>query len=151
MDVLAVISALESHAAGSGQIERVNAHEVVSQPGSGISAAIWPQRLTPATGKSGLASTSIRVEFTVRLMSSALQQPQDGIDPAMIDAAATLMTAYSGDFTLGGLVRDVDLLGHSGTPLSWNAGYLKLTDGGTSRVIDLTVPLILNDQFDQAP
>ena len=151
MDILAILAALESHAAASGHLERVNLHEPINQPGSGITAAIWPQRLAPAIGISGLASTSIRVEFMVRLMSSALQQPQDGIDPAMIDAAAALITAYSGDFTLGGLVRDVDLLGHSGTPLSWNAGYLRLTDGGTSRVIDLTVPLILNDQFDQAP
>jgi len=151
MDILGILSALESHALASGHIERANAHEVISSPGSGISAAIWPQRGAPATGISGLASTTMRIEFTVRLMTPSIQQPADAIDPAMIGATDALMTAYSADFTLGGLVRDVDLLGASGTPLSWNAGYLRLTDGGTSRVIDITVPLRLNDQFDQAP
>lgn len=151
MDILGILSALESHAVASGHVERANQHEVISSPGSGISAAIWPQALAPAAGKSGLASTTIRIEFMVRLMTPAIAQPADSIDPAMIDAAAALFTAYSGDFTLGGLVREVDLLGGSGTPLSWRAGWLPMKDGGTSRVIDITVPLIVNDQFDQAP
>jgi hypothetical protein len=151
VDILAILAALESHAAASGHLERVNLYEAINQPGSGITAAIWPQNLAPATGKSGLASTSIRVEFMVRLMTPAVAQPADSIDPAMINAAAALFTAYSGDFTLGGLVREVDLLGGSGTPLSWRAGWLPMKDGGSSRVIDITVPLIVNDQFDQAP
>lgn len=151
IDTNAIVAALESHALSTGQIERANRHEVISQPGTGISAAIWPQRLGPVPAGSGLASTTGRIEFMVRLMTAAIAQPTDDIDPAMISAADALMAAYSGDFTLGGLVRNVDLLGGTGTPLSWNAGYLRLTDGGTSRVIDITVPLIVNDLYNQAP
>ncbi len=150
LDLQPLLDALVSHAAASGHFQRVNQHEPKSAPGNGLTAAIWFQTIGPAIGGSGLASTSPRVELRVRIYQNALMQPQDAIDPMVTAATSALMTAYSGDFSLGGLVRQVDLLGAYGTALSAQAGYLDV-DGKKYRVVDVTVPLIVNDVFDQAP
>jgi hypothetical protein len=52
------------------------------------------------------------------------QEPQDAIDPNLTDALSALIAAYSGDFDLGGPVRDVDLLGAISPGLSARAGYI---------------------------
>ncbi|MET8987757.1 hypothetical protein ABZW49_20110 [Nonomuraea wenchangensis] len=77
-----------------------------------------------------------------------LQEPADAIDPAMLAALDALMSAYSGDFDLGGRIRNVDLLGQTGPPLSAQAGYLE-QDGNTYRVFTVTLPLLINDVWDQ--
>jgi hypothetical protein len=43
----------------------------------------------------------------------------------------------------------VDLLGSAGAPLSAQAGYLN-QDGRLFRVMTLTLPIIVNDVWDQA-
>lgn len=146
----AIVDALASHAAGTGHFERVNEHEATSAPGSGLTAALWPQTIRPIPAVSGLAVTSARLVFTLRIYSPALQQPQDAIDPAVLAAADALMTAYSGDFELGGLVMEIDLLGTGGEPLSATAGWLRLNDGGTYRVMDITIPVIVANVWTQS-
>lgn len=147
----AIVDALASHAAGTGHFERVNEHEAVNAPGSGLTAGIWPQTIRPVPAVSGLAVTSVRIPFTLRIYSSALQQPADAIDPAVLAATDALMTAYSGDFELGGLAMEIDLLGAGGEPLSATAGWLRLNDGGTFRVMDITIPVIVANVWTQAP
>lgn len=149
LDVGAILNKLESHAVASGFFERVNGHELIGAPGAGLTAAIWSQRIRPVPATSGLASTSARVEFTLRIYSSALQEPADGIDPAVIAAADALFVAYGGDFDLGSTVRNVDLLGQTGEPLSATAGWLQLGEG-SYRVMDLLIPVVVNDVWPQS-
>jgi hypothetical protein len=150
MDVLGILAAVESHAAATGRFERVNTHEPKNRPSaSGLTCAIWLQRAQPIRG-SGLASTSLRLAFTVRLYTNMLSEPQDAIDPAMIAAADLLCAAYVGDFTLGGLVRSVDVRGIEGEPLTWTAGYMS-QDGTLVRVVDINLPLLVNDVWSEAP
>jgi hypothetical protein len=144
----AITDAMASHAAASGWFESVNRHEPKSSPGSGLTAAIWVQDISPAS--SGLAATSMRVEMTVRIYTPMVTDPPDMIDPNVVGAVGSQLDAYSGDFTLGGLARHVDLLGEHGAPLGARAGYLE-TDRRLFRVMDITVPLIINDTYDQAP
>jgi hypothetical protein len=60
------------------------------------------------------------------------------------------MRAYSGDFTLGGEVVFVDLLGQTGAQqLEGQAGYLSAGDGQMYRVFTITVPVVIDDLFDQ--
>lgn len=151
LNTTAVVSALESHASASGYFERVNGHETINAPGNGLSVGIWVQRIRPVALASGLAVTSARVEFTVRIYSSALQEPQDGIDPAIVEAADALFVAYGADFELGGNVRNVDLLGATGEPLSANAGWVTFNDGPTFRVMDILLPVVVNDVWTQSP
>jgi hypothetical protein len=147
LDTRGLVAALASHAAASGHFERVNGHEPKDRPTSGLTAGVWVQNLRP-TRKSGLNSTSARVEFRVRIYTNMLAEPQDAIDPAVMGAVDALIAAYSADFDLGGRVRNVDLLGAEGNPLGGEAGYLNQA-GVMMRVFDLTVPLIVNDAWPQ--
>jgi hypothetical protein len=139
-------SALVSQVAASGYFARVNEHEPKNAPGSGLTAALWVQSIRPY--RSGLAATTVRVEWRLRLYTSMLMQPPDRIDPDLLRATTFLMAAYSFGFTLGGLVRSVDLLGEAGLPLQAQAGYLPI-DKAMYRIMDITLPVIINDAFAQ--
>ena len=145
-----IIDAAASHALVTGAFDTVNGFEPKRAPGNGISAAIWVEDVSPIPGWSGLASTSVRVELTVRCMTPMLQEPADGIDPALIGAADELMAAYSGDFTLGALVAEIDLLGAYGVGLRGRAGHFT-QDGVPYRAFVITLPLVVNDLWSQAP
>jgi hypothetical protein len=148
LDSPGMTDAIVSHSLSLGLFERVNFSEPKNSPGNGLTAAVWLQSVNPVAVASGLAVTSARVEFTQRLYSNMLQEPQDEIDPAMLSAVDVLMGVYSADFTLGGTVRNVDLLGAHGPGLSALAGYLSV-DNKMFRVVDVTLPLIVNDVWDQ--
>lgn len=142
------LSAVTSHASALGVFDAVNGHEPMRKPGRGITAAFWVQSVGPARGGSGMSSTSIRLAVRGRLYTSLLTKPLDRIDPNLLGACGKLMAAYSSDFTLGGIVRKVDLLGQFGDGLEANAGYLQ-HDDGTYRIYDINLPLIINDVWEQ--
>lgn len=148
LDLTTILNAVEAHALASGYFDAVNGHEPLSPPTSGVTCAVWTEMIGPARGGSALDSTSARLALFVRLYTPMAQLPSDGIDPNMMAALDALFTAYSGDFELGGLVREVDLLGAYGDPLSGRAGYLK-TAGTDYRVFTITLPLIVNDLWEQ--
>lgn len=144
-----IVDKIVSHAAALGLFDRVNAYEPKSVPGSGITCAVWVDSLGPARATSGLASTTTRLSFRVRLYTSMLSEPQDMIDPNLVAAVDTLCAAYSGDFTLGGVVRNVDLLGEVSDGLGAQAGYIE-QDKRLMRIFDITLPLIVNDIWTQS-
>lgn len=146
--IIEIIGEVESHALKLGRFEKVNRHEPKNAPGKGLTAAIWMQRLSPLARASGLTATSVYMVLNVRLYTNMLAKPEDMIDPRLIAAAAALMEAYSGDFDLGGRVRNVDLLGMYGEGLSATAGYIN-QDQKMYRVITLNVPLVVNDAWTQ--
>jgi hypothetical protein len=150
IDTKAIVAAVASHAAASGHCERVNGHEPASNPGPGITAAVWCDSVSPVPAGSGLASTTAVLVLMVRLYMPVQTEPQDMIDPAMMDAVDALMAAYSSDFELGGLIRNIDLQGQTGTRLAARAGYLEYPDGPKYRVYTITVPCIVNDAWTQA-
>lgn len=131
-----------------GVFESVNQHEPKTAPQAGTYAAVWVDSITPVARASGLNATSGVVVFNVRCYSSMLQQPLDAIDPGLTTAAMTVMDAFSGDFTFGGTVRDVDLLGMYGQPMGGRAGYINI-DGKMFRVFTITIPVIINDLWTQ--
>lgn len=145
-----ILSALESHALSLGYFDRVNAYEPKGRPGRGLTCAIWTDLVEPAVGASGLASTSSRITFSVRLYTNMLMEPQDAIDPELMKALDALMRAYTGDFTLGGLIRNIELLGGPGAPgMEAQAGYISM-DNVMYRVLTIRLPIIVNDLWDQA-
>ena len=148
MNTTALIQATLTHALKLGRFERVNGHEPKAAPGTRLTCAIWVQRISPAIGH-GLAATTARVELSVRIYSSMLAEPQDQIEPDMAAAVDDLMAAYAGDVTLGGTIRNVDLLGQAGPPMEAVAGYLTV-DTTLFRIVTITLPLIVNDAWTQA-
>lgn len=143
-----LVAATADHASTLGMFERVNTHEPKNAPGPGLTAAVWVQSILPTARQSGLATTSARVEMNLRIETNMLAEPQDMIDPRIMAATDALIGAYSGDFDLGGLIAYVDLLGQHGAPLGAAAGYLD-HDRKLYRVMTVTVPLIINDVWNQ--
>jgi hypothetical protein len=148
LDVAALYDSVKSHAMQLGIFESVNTHEPKSAPSlAGITASVILGPITTVKS-SGLASASVRVEFLVRLQSSMLAEPQDDIDPNLLTAVSTTLAAYCGDFDLGGTARAVDILGMDGPGLSAVPGYLE-QDKKLYRVLDITLPVIVNDAWSE--
>jgi hypothetical protein len=148
--VQAVFAAIQSAAQGLGVFERVYTHEPKSAPGAGLSFACWWDSLDPYPAGSGLSAVSGRVQFSARLYRAYMAKPEDLIDPVLLSAVCSFLAALSGAFSLGGTVRNADLLGESGSALSAQAAYLEM-DGKPYRVADITIPVIINDLWTEAP
>lgn len=144
-----VVDAVVSHALGLGKFEQVNAHEPKNPPGNGLACAIWADRIG-GIRRSGLDSVSARLGLSVRIFTPMTAESADDVDVLVLDAVDALFTAYSGDFTLGGLVRHVDALGSEGAGLDAVFGYITV-DGAEYRVATITLPLIINDLWTEAP
>lgn len=147
LDLATPRSWLTSHAQALGLFEQVLGHEPVSAPGSGLTYAVWLGGIGP-TQRSGLNSTSARVTFNGRVYLPADTEPMDDVDIVIGEAAASVIGAYSSDFTLGGSVRNVDLLGEGEEALRARLGYLQL-GSTTYRVATLSIPTIVNDVWTQ--
>jgi hypothetical protein len=148
LDTQALMDNVVSVAQSSGLFDKVNAYEPKQAPGNGLTASVWVQSIMPYPQLSGLAATSARVELTLRIYTNMIQDPMDAIDPNVMNAASTLIGLFSGDFTLDDSVECVDLLGQSGPPLGARAGYVNI-DGKLMRIMDITVPLLLDDVWNQ--
>jgi hypothetical protein len=146
----AILDALVSHAASSGYFDRVNAHEPKNAPGGGVTCSVVIGQLLPGRAQSGLATTTMVFTPKIRVQARADREPLDQLDTDLMTAAGVLFVAYCGDFTLDGLVRNVDIFGANGMPLSCQPGYLE-QDKVLYRVAEMIVPLVINDVFDQAP
>lgn len=148
LDVTGLFNAVVSHAAAVGHLEQINQHEPKSAPEGLLTGAVWAQEARPLAGVSGLDSTTFLVTFTLRLYRNMISEPQDAIDPEVLAAADALMGAYSGDFTLSGAVKQVDLLGQHGPGMWARAGYIP-QDARLYRVFDVNLPLVVNDLYTQ--
>lgn len=148
MNTQAIIDAMVSHALTLGRFDRVNLMEPASPPANGLTGAVWANSIGPAPG-SGLNSTSALLVFNFRLYKNMVTQPPDMIDVDMVTATDELFAAYSSDFTLGGNIRNIDLLRQSKEALSAEAGYLRQGDT-LMRAITITIPLIINDAWSQS-
>ncbi len=149
LGVAGVLDQVMSHVMTLGLFEAVNGHEPVSAPATGgLTAAVWAESIDPFN--SGLSQTGSRLTFFVRLYTSMTSAPLDAIDPRMIDAVDALMAAYNGAYTLGGTIKNVDVLGQTGPGLGAKAGYIP-QDGKLQRVMTITLPLVVNDVWSQTP
>ncbi|MGA5264272.1 hypothetical protein ACPCI0_29130 [Streptomyces griseoincarnatus] len=151
LDTQEIVSRLASHALSLGVFDRVNKHEPKNAPGRGLTCAIWVERIDLPGSVSGLSKSSGRITFNVRVYTNMLQEPQDGIDPALMRAVDALLTAYAGDFTLGGAVMAVDLHGlGGGQGVYAQAGYLRMDENRIFRSITIWLPVVVADLWTQS-
>lgn len=150
LDSTGIITDVQSHAQTLAVFEQVITAEPKSAPGEGLTCAIWVDQMTPVAGGSGLAVTTGRLVLMVRIFKPMLSPPYGQIDPDIISAADSLFAAYIGAFTLDGKVRNVDVFGQHGIPLSARAGYVSI-DKQMFRLMDITLPLIINDLWNEVP
>jgi hypothetical protein len=97
-----------------------------------------------------MGATTGVVVLNSRLYTNFRQQPYDMIDPNITAATCDLIGAITADFNFGGDagVRNVDLLGMTGTSLSAQAGYVEI-DRQMFRVMTIVIPVVVNDMFVQ--
>lgn len=151
LDSGAILSQLASHCLTTGHFARVATHDPKNPPAGGLTAALWVDRIVPDPRNSGLASTSVVVAFILRVYQTLVTEPADDIDPTVTRAIDAVANTVTGDFTLGGTVMGVDLLGAAGIPMEVRAGYVEHDGGAMSRVMDLTIPVKVNDVWTQVP
>ncbi len=149
IDIEGIIDGLTSHASSLGIFDAVNGHEPKSVPGFGMTFSLWIDSVEPALS-SGLNSTSVVATFNGRIYMPFKMRPEDSIDPNMVNALDLLLTAYAGDFTLGGRIRNVDVRGQEGNRLTARTGYIEI-DRTNFRVTDIMIPCIINDAWGEAP
>lgn len=144
-DVNALYAALESHALKLGIFQRVDTHEPENAPGNGLSCTIHLGPIAADGSMSGLGSVSGTITFLVMVWSSMLQKPLEGIDPAVLTAVSTLLSEYSSSFTLGGTVRNIDLLALRAEP-----AFIE-QEGKQFRVEQITLRIVINDLWEMSP
>jgi hypothetical protein len=149
LDITGILNAMVSHALSIGYFDQVNQHESKQSAFDGLTCQIWIEQINPVR-TSGLSTTSIRIQFEVRLYNGTMSQPYDDTDSDLAEALDALMRDYIGDFTLGGLVRHVDVFGAYGPGVSVRTGFMN-QDGKEFRVFSVNVPVIVDDLWDQAP
>lgn len=156
MDTRAIVDAVVSHALTLGVFDSVSGHEPETPPGTGVHAAFWVQRIRPVPRRSGLGETSILLVLNGQLYLSVDANPGDEIELNMVDATDVFMDAVTGDYSLGGAIAEVDLLGAYGVPFEAEAGYARFgaSSGATSgevtkRVMRITIPCVINDAWTQ--
>lgn len=153
IDIQANINAIRDLALETGLFTVINGHEPATPLETGLDAAVWMQSIGPSKRVSNLTATAAAVTFTMRIYSPALDDQAtpaqlDAIDPTVGDATSAMIGLLSGDFTLGGTVFVVDLLGMNGTALSAKAGGINVA-GTVYRITDLTIPLIIDGVWPQ--
>lgn len=151
MDSVAIFEAVRTYVSRTGLFEQVDAYQPKNAPGAGRTAAVWLVSVASVQA-SGLASSTARVELAVRVYIGAEIQPPERVEYLALEATDALMNAFTGAFTLGGTInlREVDVLGAHGEPLSMTSGYVDFS-GAWYRAATITLPLIINDAWTQAP
>jgi len=154
LDAKAMQQALASHAMKLGQLDSpISLHEPRMRPTSDLHAALWLNGITPIRA-SGLNTVSARVEWLFRMYTGGEQEPQDEIDVKVLTATDRFLSSLCGDFDLDdhltdGLVRMIDIFGAYGQGLNAAAGWARWSDG-MSRVVTITIPVIVNDVWQEA-
>ena len=145
LDSGAILKKLVTIAQATGQFRNVNGYEIRSTPANGLTLSLIAGPLT-TIDSSGLNRASMRFQVDGQIWLSMHTDPPESIDPRTMDAAGRFLTDLCGQFTLGGLVRCVDVHGMAGERLSATPGYVEM-DGKLYRAASLVIPLLINDVF----
>lgn len=132
----------------SGQFDTYQGHEAKNAPGKGIHFEVIYGGKRPA--KSGLSATSVVVTFLLRVFCDMLREPMDDIDVDLCVAADAIWDGVHGGYKFDNIlgVRCGDLMGSDGEPMSDRSGYITISNT-MYRAIDIVVPVIINDAYNQ--
>ncbi len=153
LDIPGLTAALCGAAQRIGHLDTCDEHEPREAPNNALHGAFWMLEMRPARNVSGLASSATVVTYLGRLYipaGSGTNLPYDEIDRDLAAAADRLMAAFIGRFTLGGRVRNVDVFGAHSPGLSAVYGYGAFGNA-KFRVVTFTLPLIVNDLYEEVP
>lgn len=145
-----LFSKLTSHAKSLGIFERVEFREPVNKPASGVALALWVNDYRPPPAGSGVAETSmvLDVRATVYCPLGTGKRSAAEVEALVLYAVHRVIKVLSNDFELEGMVRSIDLLGMTGEAMHADFGHLQYEDTWY-RIGEITVPLIINDIYEQ--
>lgn len=141
-NITATLDAMASKLQASGYFQEVKIGEPKAPPNAPIAAAIYMSRVGVAQLTLGTTIESHVV--IVRIYTNMLEEPTAKIETDLAIVASDFMADLAGEFDLGGSVRNVDVGGQHSGGLSAEWGYIDLS-GKWYRVVDVTVPLIVDD------
>ena len=124
----------------------VKRYEPRGQPPNGLTLSLISGPMRPIRS-SGLNNASLRWQIDGMIYLPMKVDPPDDIDVRLTKAAAGYLQALCAQFTLGGLVRCIDVFGSDGEELNATPGYLEANDK-TYRVERLMIPLLINQKWE---
>jgi hypothetical protein len=145
LDTRAILTKLAGIGKASGLFVKVDKFEPRGQPGNGVTLFLISGPMRAITS-SGLNNASLRWQIDGRLYTPMNYEPASELDAVLTAAASKYLEALCAQFTLGGLVRCIDVFGSDGEPLSATPGYLGQNDK-VYRVVTLEIPLLINQQW----
>jgi hypothetical protein len=144
-----IVKKLATIALATGKFTRVNRYEPRGNPANGLTMALLSGPKTPIKS-SGLSKVSLRWQIDGQIYLPMHMTPPEDIDEKLSGAAAHYLELLCGQFTLGGLVRCVDVFGMDGEGLSATPGYIE-NNGKMYRVEQLVIPLLINETWTLTP
>lgn len=148
VDVSGALRRLLDHAKVLGVFEVARLTEFKQAPPNGLCFALWVQRLGSSPVGSGLASTNASLACTARIYFPMTHRPEDEIETRVFGAADGYLGRLNGGYTLGGLVRNIDILNEAGGDMAWEGGYANI-DNKLYRIAELNMNVIFNNSWEQ--
>lgn len=139
-DVKATLKAVQSHLEASGYVPTAFIGDVKSPPQE-FSAAVFMSSVTTAVAF--LTHPTELHLVTVRIYGPAFAEAEN-TELELARISSEIVQDFLGDFDLGATIRNVDVAGQHGTPLSIRWGYVDAS-GTMFRVADISLPLIVDD------
>ena len=149
--IVALMAAVKTIPAKTGSWRsNVQFHEPIAAPTALPALALWIGPIEPIGAVSGLAEASGRVTVMGRIYVANAQVADDKIEQQVLTLMSALLGAFAGAFTLGGEAMCVDLLGAYGQKLTATPAFIP-HDGATYRGAEVTVPIIIDPLWTEAP
>ena len=143
------LKVIESKIATSGQVKTTQVGEPKSPPSNLPAAAIYMDsvrlyRLTVDGGTGEVHTVNVRV------YADMLQEPQEWNEYGLAEVAENLINQLFIDADLAGKIMAIDVAGMAGQGVEMRWGYLDVS-GKMHRIVDITLPLLVNDSITAVP
>lgn len=142
-----MLDELRSLCRRSAGFEVVLPHEPRKPPVSGFSVGAWLNAMDPVPRRSGLAATSLRIEFNVRIYLPMSGKPEQ-IDTETARRVDLIFSALHNPITLTANDHEIDWLGAYGETVRARSGWLTI-ENALVRIMDIFVPIIVNNAYAQ--
>lgn len=140
------LSKLRSAMARTGIFKVVAGVEPSNSPGAGLTAAVFFSSAHPVElTLNGISSLYL---YTMRIYTDQLSSPSEKIEELIVSAVDKVYSLLAGDFTISDTVREIDFMGQFGTPVAAHSGYIEVPGNPNSRIVDIVIPLVVNDTME---
>jgi hypothetical protein len=144
VSIKAAQQAVVDHLMSVGHFDNVAQHEPAQPPGKGLYASMWFEAIRPVADLSSLAAAGMLYVYVVRMYKNTESTPKDSIDIGLVEALDAVCGALIEDTTLGDSAFTVDVLGAYSDGIQATTDYVDFGRNQWYRVIDLSLPVVLD-------